>query len=259
MTWILSIESKPPATVDCFYFTKKLSSGPHSQDGTATSSWREGGKAVEWSILWPFDSSQGGHPDNHEIRGVWSPGFWTQLSRQLELCESGPKVSHCRRSRFLRQRLAIFIPIDLELLLGWKTLWILEHWPSFFHCTGVFPLRRLLILYRCRHFFLSRDLAALNLQWSGRWKVFKWWPWLSLGWEVGSCVAIWCDPCCLGLPGLQAFKDSAVQVSDASMTMVLRNFLPPKRGGGFRRVWQLAFFVIVHVLGIVWYCLVFTL
>ena len=27
---------------------------------------------------------------------------------------------------------------------------------------------------------------------------------------------------------------------------------PPKRGGGFRRVWQLAF-VIVRVLGIVWY------
>lgn len=77
-------------------------------------------------------------------------------------------------------------------------------------------------------FFWSWDLAALKLQWSGRWKVFKWWPWLSLGWEVGSCVAIWCDLCCLGLPGLQAFKDSAVQVSDASMTMVLRNFLPPK-------------------------------
>ena len=46
--------------------------------------------------------------------------------------------------------------------------------------------------------------------------------------KLGSCVAIWCDLCCLGLPGLQAFKDSAVQVSDASMTMVLRNFLPRK-------------------------------
>lgn len=180
MTWILSIESKPPATVDCFYFTKKLSSGPHSQDGTATSSWREGGKAVEWSILWPFDSSQGGHPDNHEIRGVWSPGFWTQLSRQLELCESGPKVSHCRRSRFLRQRLAIFIPIDLELLLGWKTLALAEFFPLhgvfplrflvFFCCWAAFSLFTLTWKCRCRHFF----------------KAETWQPWTCSGVEDGK-------------------------------------------------------------------------